>query len=162
MITRRMQWRNRVLTLLVTWVALTALLAWLYTSPSWPGVLLSLTVLFALVWLLGDLGDDEIARPDWRGWHPAPTRTRTEWQLTGTRRLVELAGQQPTDGAPSRPAAAQVQNLLRRAVAQRAGPESWQEPSSLPDDLAAYLRAEPAPIVPPDRLHTLLTRIEDL
>ena len=49
-----------------------------------------------------------------------------------------------------------------RAVAQRAGPESWREPSSLPGDLAAYLRADPAPIVPPDRLHTLLTRIEDL
>lgn len=162
MTARKALWRRRVISLLATWVTLTALLAWLYTDPSWPGVLASLTVLFALAWLLTDLGDDEIAQPDWHGWHPAATRPRAEWQVTGTRRLVEMAGQHPKDGSPSRPAAAEVQDLLRRAVAQRAGAESWREPSSLPGDLAAYLRADPAPIVPPDRLHTLLTRIEDL
>lgn len=153
----RAPWPGRVVGLLVAWLVIGGILAWVGSDPSWLGVLGAVTALAGFAWLVIDVGD--LAATGWTTEHPVSSdRPTLDGRLGTLRRLADAAGETPSDGSSTRPAAAEVQSILRRATDLRARATG----ADVPEDLADYLAARPAPLISSTQLDRLLTRIEAL
>ncbi|WP_156822581.1 hypothetical protein [Demetria terragena] len=119
------------------------------------------TAVAAAAWFSSDIAAHDVASGSWPLAQPAPTeRPSLDGRLAVLRRMADSAAEPPPDDAPTRPAATELQAILRRAAEHRLNRRSDGAP--LPPDLASYLTATPAPRVPIDQLDRLLTRIEEL
>lgn len=151
-------WPRRIAVLALGWILTAVVLTWVGSDPSWIGVLAAAGALAGLVWFLVDVGPEHAAS----GWtierDKSSERSSLDGRLGMLRRLAEAAGQPQSDGERTRPAAAEVQDILRRAAELRIRSTG----AALPTDLTDYLRADPAPLVSSARLDQLLTQIEDL
>lgn len=152
-------WLGRVGVLLAIWLAVCGLLVWLGSDPSWVGLLAAASAVAGFAWLISDVSPT-LALTTWVTDHRETSRQPAlDGRLAVLRRLVEMAAQPPRDGLQTRPSAVEMQNLLRAATKQRL---SARPDAELPHDLAEYLQTSPAPLVTPDHLDRLLTRIEAL
>lgn len=135
-------------------------LSWLEADPSLIGVSAAVLAATALAWFAADVAD-VVAATGWSSRNSASREGPTlDGRLAILRRTVESAAEPPRQGETARPAAIELQAVLRRATEHRLG--GHLDDAELPEDLARYLSAEPAPHIQPTQLDRLLTRIEDL